>query len=205
MIARLSGRLISCTPDRVVLDVGGVGYDVSIPLSTFYALQERSGAGSTTLHIHTHVREDAILLFGFATEEERRIFTRLLAVSGVGPKMALAVLSGVGVAEFHGAVAAGERARLERIPGIGRKTAERILLELRSAPSTRRNRRGPDPEIGNFPAIPGVRADAVSALVNLGYAPDGAERAVRKACEDLGVEEPSLDILLREALRGLVR
>jgi Holliday junction DNA helicase RuvA len=205
VIARLSGRLISCTPDRVVLDVGGVGYDVSIPLSTFYALRDGSGSGTTTLHIHTHVREDAILLFGFATDDERKAFANLLAVSGVGPKMALAVLSGIGVTEFHAAVEAGERARLERIPGIGRKTAERILLELRSAPSARRSRRGAVIESGPIPSLPGVRSDAVSALVNLGYAPEAAERAVRKACEDLGTDDPGLDVLLREALRGLVR
>lgn len=196
---------MTCTPDRVVLDVGGVGYDVSIPLSTFYALREPGSGSAAVLHVHTHVREDAILLFGFATDEERQVFVRLLAVSGVGPKMALAVLSGVGVAEFRAAVEAGERARLERIPGIGRKTAERILLELRSAPTARRVRRGAGGEIGPLPSPPGVRADAVSALLNLGYPPEAAERAVRKACEDLGVDEPGLDVLLRESLRGLVR
>lgn len=205
MIARLSGKLISCTPDRVVLDVGGVGYDVSIPLSTFYGLRDGSMGGTTTLHVHTHVREDAILLFGFSTDEERTVFASLLAVSGVGPKLALAVLSGIGVAEFRAALAAGERSRLERIPGIGRKTAERILLELRTAPTSRRSRPGGDGGPGPIPSLPGVSRDAVSALVNLGYAPEAAERAVRKAGEQLNAEEPGLDVLLREALRGLVR
>lgn len=205
MIARLNGIVISCTPDRVVIDAGGVGYDVAIPLSTFYRLRGGEAADRATLHVHTHVREDAIQLFGFATDEERHVFVRLLAVSGIGPKLALAVLSGIGVDDFHAAVEGGERSRLERIPGIGRKTAERILLELKSSTAARRGRRREN--AGSLPSngSSGVRSDAVSALTNLGYPPDGAESAVRRACEALGAEEPGLDVLLREALRGLVR
>jgi Holliday junction DNA helicase RuvA len=205
VIARLNGNLVSCSPDRVVLDVGGVGYDVAIPLSTFYRLRGAGATDRALLHVHTHVREDAIQLFGFSTEEERRVFTRLLAVSGVGPKMALAVLSGIGVEDFHAAIEGGERSRLERIPGIGRKTAERILLELKSPAAGRKGRRRDGEDVLAPGRPPGPRADAVSALVNLGYAGDAAETAVRRACETLGAEDPGLDVLLREALRGLVR
>lgn len=206
VIARLNGTLLSCNPDRVVLDVGGVGYDVAIPLSTFYRLREAGSApAGISLHVHTHVREDAIQLFGFATESERHVFGRLLSVSGVGPKMALAVLSGIGVEEFHAAVERGERGRLEKIPGIGRKTAERILLELRSVAVSRKGRRAGPSSLPDPAASSGVRSDAVSALTNLGYGADSAEAAVRRACEAIGNDEPGLDVLLREALRGLVR
>ena len=206
MIALLHGKLASCNPDRVVLDVGGVGYDVAIPLSTFYRLREPgAGADETSLHVHTHVREDAIQLFGFATEDERRVFGRLLAVSGVGPKMALAVLSGIGLDEFQAAIERGEPGRLEKIPGIGRKTAERILLELRAPQVARKGKGrtiGPAQDPGRRP---GTRADAVSALTNLGYGDEAAETAVLRAWEGLGLAEPGLDVLLREALRSLVR
>lgn len=205
MIGRLAGVLAECTPGAVLLDVGGVGYRLQIPLSTFYRLAGASG-GVATLHVHTHVREDALSLFGFATAEELDAFERLIAVSGVGPKMALAVLSGIDAEGLRRAVAAADRAHLERIPGVGRKTAERILLELRETPRSGRGRksqlRAAEPVTADGER--GVRADAVSALVNLGYARDPAERAVDAAIA-ASDREPRLEAVLRGALRGLVR
>ena len=199
MIGRLTGRLVDCEPGSAVLDVGGVGYELRIPLSTYYRLSARPDPA--ILFVHTHVREDALALFGFATREERAAFERLISISGVGPRMALAVLSGIGVEELSRAVAEGDRGRLERIPGIGRKTAERILLELKDKAEAGR------PERAARPALSpegGLREDAVSALVNLGYAPDAARRAVEQAAGEAG-EGGELGGLLRAALRRLVR
>jgi Holliday junction DNA helicase RuvA len=206
MIGRLSGKILSTRPDEVVVDVGGVGYRVHIPLSTFYKVVEASGIVS--LHVHTHVREDAIQLFGFWTEEERTAFQRLIAISGIGPKIALAVLSGVGVADMERAVRDGDRGVLERIPGIGRKTAERVLLELRDRLSTRTGRGGRSPSAS--PAAPfgnpfeGPDADAISALVHLGYSDGAAYDAIVAARRTLGASAP-IENLLRAALRTLVR
>jgi Holliday junction DNA helicase RuvA len=206
MIGRLSGRILTARPEEVVLDVAGVGYRVQIPLSTFYRLAE--GGGHASLHVHTHVREDAIQLFGFWSEEERTAFERLIAVSGIGPKIALAVLSGVGAEGLQRAIKEDDRSVLERIPGIGRKTAERVLLELRERPAARRRGRNihaPDhgPTTGS-PAERGMDADAVSALVHLGYPEGTASDAVRQARRDSG-PDASLEMLLRSALRALVR
>jgi Holliday junction DNA helicase RuvA len=199
VIGRLTGRLVDCEPGSAVLDVGGVGYELRIPLSTYYRLSARPDPA--ILFVHTHVREDALALFGFATREERAAFERLISISGVGPRMALAVLSGIGVEDLTRAVAEGDRARLERIPGIGRKTAERVLLELKDKRDEGRPERvaaaaGPAGESG-------IRADAVSALLNLGYPPDAARRAVEQAAAE--AEGSELGGLLRAALRRLVR
>lgn len=206
MIARLTGVLAECGPAAALLDVGGVGYRVQIPLSTFYRLT--SSLGSTaSLHVHTHVREDALSLFGFATADELAVFERLIGVSGVGPKLALAVLSGIGVDDFARALAESDRAKLERIPGVGRKTAERILLELRETSDGRRRARrtaSPAPGPPGVIAMVGVRSDAVSALQNLGYVRESAERAVETAWRDAG-PDPGLEAVLRAALRGLVK
>jgi Holliday junction DNA helicase RuvA len=206
MIGRLTGSLAASRPDEVVVDVGGVGYRVHIPLSTFYKLVDAQGAVS--LHVHTHVREDAIQLFGFWTEAERTAFQRLIAVSGIGPKIALAVLSGIDADEMERAVREGDRTVLERIPGIGRKTAERVLLELRDRPATRRVRgvNAPSPSSAGVagPEVAGPDADAVSALVHLGYSDDAAYDAIAAARRVLGVDAP-IEGLLRTALRGLVR
>lgn len=207
MIGRLTGHVAECTPGSVLLDVGGVGYALQIPLSTFYVLRERAG-GPVTLHVHTHVREDALLLFGFASPQERRAFERLIAISGVGPRTALAVLSGIGVADLDRAVLDGDRAMLERIPGIGRKTADRMLLELRDRvdrDSRPRRGRGAEPEREDRTSrAGGVRADAVSALVNLGYPHDAAGRAVAAAADAAG-PEARIETVLKASLRSLVR
>ena len=200
MIGRLTGRLVDCEPGSAVLDVGGVGYELRIPLSTYYRLTARPEPA--VLFVHTHVREDALALFGFATREERAAFERLISISGVGPRMALAVLSGIGVDELSRAVGEGDRARLERIPGIGRKTAERILLELKDKKEAGRAERAGAPK--EAAGDGGLRDDAVSALLNLGYPPDAARRAVEEAATDAG-ENSELGGVLRAALRRLVR
>jgi len=205
MIGRLSGTVIASRPDEVVVDVGGVGYRVQIPLSTFYKLVE--APGSVSLYVHTHVREDAILLFGFWTDVERAAFLKLIAVSGIGPKIALAVLSGIGVADLERAVHEGDRNVLERIPGIGRKTAERVLLELKDR-STARRAPGRAPTATTTAAFDGGAAhpdvDAVSALVHLGYSDRDAYDAIVAARRELGPDGP-IEGLLRTALRALVR
>ena len=200
MIGRLSGRILDCSPGLVVIDVAGVGYEVRIPLSTFYPLSSRPDPA--VLFVHTHVREDVLQLFGFATREERLAFERLIAISGVGPKMALAVLSGIGVDDLLRAVAAADRGRLERIPGIGRKTAERILLELRDKRDAESPARVAAQEPGRTHER-GVREDAVSALVNLGYSAEAARRSIERVASEspAGIEIGSL---LKAALRRLV-
>lgn len=208
MIGRLAGHIVASRPNEVVLDVSGVGYRVQIPLSTFYKIAD--AGGDVSLHVHTHVREDAIQLFGFWTEEERTTFERLIAVSGIGPKIALAVLSGIGVAELNHAIQAEDRGVLERIPGIGRKTAERVLLELRDASVGRQRGRGrgtsvtPAGETKGLGLASGQDADAASALIHLGYSENAANDAVLAARRHLG-SDVSLEILLRAALQSLVR
>ena len=205
MIGRLTGKVLSCAPDRVLLDVTGVGYDVRIPLSTFYRLASARPDGTISLHVHTHVREDALQLFGFSSLEERTAFEQLIAISGIGPRLALTVLSGIGVEELHETVWRADRERLQRIPGVGRKTAERVLLELRdrlgieSPPSSAPGERGGPPP--GSPAA--VEADAISALVNLGYNQRRAEGAVTRAVEQSDMTPPTLEQVLKAALRGL--
>jgi Holliday junction DNA helicase RuvA len=198
MIALLRGRLLEKHPNRLIVDVHGVGYDVQVPVSTFY---EAGEAGrDVTLRIHTHVREDQIALFGFATPLEHQLFERLIAVNGIGPKLALQVLSGIEPSDFVRAVQGGDVVRLTRIPGVGKKTAERMTLELRdrlpavdaAAPS--------DPPAGSDL----LRADVVSALVNLGYQAGLVDKAVTAALAAAG-EAPAFEVVLRAALRQLAR
>ncbi len=202
MIGRLNGILVESSPGRLVLDVSGVGYEVQIPLSTFYELPEPGGPQPVQLYVHTHVRAEALQLYGFARAEERRAFELLIAISGVGPRMALAFLSGIGVGELTVAIQGGDRARLQRIPGVGKKTAERVLLELA-------DRIGLD-EAGTSAATTELaandsspREEALSALLNLGYARETAQRAIAAAVAE--VDAPAtLETVLRSALRRLV-
>jgi len=204
MIGRLAGVLLECAPGAILLDVGGVGYRLQIPLSTFYRLAGSTGGPAAVL-VHTHVREEALSLFGFASRDELEAFERLIGVSGVGPKMALAVLSGIDAEGLKAAVVGSDPAGLVRIPGVGRKTAERILLELKETPRAGRRRTAVSPLERPTPVSErGLRADAVSALVNLGYAWDPAERAVDAALAEAD-STPRLETVLRSALRGLVR
>jgi len=201
MIGRLRGAVVSLEPNLAVLDVGGVGYEVQIPLGTFYVLSRRDGE-TVTLHVHTHVREDALQLFGFASLDERRAFGRCLKVSGVGPRLALAVLSGIGAEELERAVLSGDRARLQSIPGVGRKTAERLLLELRDRFADERPRRAAGRAAADEGA--GAEGDAVSALTNLGFAAEASRRAVAESLRSLG-QDVGLEPLLKASLARLVR
>ena len=191
MIALLEGRLAEKSPERVVLDVRGVGYEVSVPVSTFLELPDE---GKTVrLRIHTHVREEALQLFGFWSEPERIGFRLLIGISGVGPRLAIAILSGVPIERFVAAVRDGDLAALRSIPGVGPKTAQRILIELR-------DRLAGFESVGALFPGEGVEAATLSALVNLGYARAEAERVVRRALEQLP-DAPELETLVREALR----
>ncbi len=182
MIAQLRGILLEKHPNQVILDTGGVGYDVTIPVSTFSALPE--AGQEVKLRIHTHVREDAIALFGFATRDEEMLFRKLIAVSGIGPKLGITVLSGLAAAELVTAIRAGDSARLVRIPGVGKKTAERIILELKDKLPETAAASGSATLPGGKTPLSGLEQDVVSALVNLGCQPAAAETAVRKAKEE---------------------
>ena len=199
MIAVLRGTIVEKSPGRTIVDVNGVGYDVLVPLSTFYVLGDAGAAA--TLRIHTHVREDIIALYGFATPLEQDLFERLIAISGVGQKLALAVLSGIEPAELIRAVRTHDVARLTAIPGIGKKTAERIALELKDRLPGAIAAAGQPPP-AETPEEE-LKADLLSALLNLGYQRPAAEKAIAKALKatpDAGLEET-----LRATLRVLVR
>jgi len=188
MIGRLEGRLHRMDPGSVLIDVGGVGYLVS---TTLRALQELADRENATLWIHTQVRDDAIVLFGFPDRLELEAFLNLIGVAGVGPRIALAVLSALTADELAETVEAGDLARLQRSPGVGRKTAERILLELKDKMAVTSAGRGD------------LRGDAVSALVNLGYSRRDAQRTVDTVWPEAG--ENDLGNLLRSALQKLTR
>lgn len=196
MIARLSGTLIEKHVSGLVVDVAGVGYGVLVPLSTFYAVGE-PGA-SITLRIHTHVREDALQLYGFATPLEEQLFERLIGVSGIGPKLALSILSGIESADLVAAVREGNVARLTKVPGIGRKTAERLVIDLRDRlPDTGTGAGGP----GGARSA-GVRDDLFSALANLGYQRQAVEKTVEAVLARSASDfEPALREILRELSR----
>ena len=198
MIAHLSGQLREKAIQRVVVDVGGVGYDVQVPLSTMYTVGD-SGA-AISLRIHTHVREDAIQLFGFATALELQLFERLIAVNGIGPKLALAVLSGIEPAELVRAVRDGDVVRLTTIPGVGKKTAERIMMELRDKLTAIAAGVGD----AVAPSSAGdLRGDLLSALGNLGYQRGAVEKVVTRVLDQSASRE--FDVVLREVLRELTR
>ncbi|HOG08485.1 MAG: Holliday junction branch migration protein RuvA [Syntrophales bacterium] len=199
MIARLSGTLIHKNVNFIVIDAQGVGYRVFVPLTTFYELPEPGER--IALHIHTQVREDAISLYGFHAEREREIFQIMLGVSGIGPRLALNILSGISAAEFVAAILQGNLGRLVGIPGVGKKMGERLIVELRD-------------KIARLEAVAVVagerrvisleflKEDALSALTNLGYKPAAARGAV-DAVIAAAAEPPSLDVLLKEALKRL--
>jgi len=196
VIAQLRGRLLRKAPQEAVVDVGGVGYRVTIPLSTFYRVGE-PGA-EVTLLTHTHVREDALALFGFLTAMEQELFERLIAVSGVGPKVAISILSGIEAPELAAALRSSDIARLTRIPGVGKKTAERLVVELKDKMQDL-----PAAEAA-VPASPSAATDdLVSALLHLGYSRPEADRGVERALRDHG--EGRFEDLLRAALQAVSR
>lgn len=194
MIAHLRGRILEKQPNRLVVDANGVGYDVTVPLSTFYGLGETGS--EIALRIHTHVREDTLALYGFATRLEQELFERLISVSGIGPKVAIAVLSGIEPPELVRAIERADLARLTAIPGVGKKTSERIVVELKdrlprtalAAPEGR---------------VDAVGADVLSALVNLGYHRPLAEKAVKAAVN--ASPRGDFEHTLKQALRELAR
>ncbi|MDA1184831.1 MAG: Holliday junction branch migration protein RuvA [Acidobacteria bacterium] len=200
MIAFLRGRVLSKQPNLLVVDVQGVGYQVHVPLSTYYEVGDEGA--EVALRIYTHVREEAFHLFGFLTTIEQELFERLIAIGGIGPKLAIAVLSGIGPSELIKAVQHGDIARLTGIPGVGRKTAERMLLELKD----RLAQVSVAPGAGELQAVaPGdrLRDDLLSALQNLGYHRPLAERAIDAMLSS--AEKPSFEDGLKAALRELMR
>jgi holliday junction DNA helicase RuvA len=199
MIARVAGTLLEKAPGRLIVDVHGVGYELQVPLSTFYVVGDE-GAG-VSLRVHTHVREDLLALYGFATGLEQELFERLISISGIGPKLALAVLSGMEPPDLVRAIKAQDVARLTAIPGIGRKTAERIGLELK-------DRMPPSLQAAADAAKPPapedqLKADLLSALLNLGYQRNPAEKAIEKVTQE--TSSASFEAALRSVLRALMR
>jgi holliday junction DNA helicase RuvA len=197
MIARLRGTLVDKDPSRIIVDVGGVGYDVQVPLSTFYPLGDEGSI--VQLRIHTHVREDLIALYGFATALEHDLFERLISINGVGPRLALSVLSGIEPEELVRAVRESDVARLTKIPGVGKKTAERIVLELKDRlPPTLGAADKPAPSDADQ-----LRGDVLSALTNLGYQSNAAEKALDKVFA--ATPDAAFEAALRAALKALMR
>jgi holliday junction DNA helicase RuvA len=195
MIGQLRGRLAEKRPNQVLVDVGGVGYVVQVPLSTYAALGELHA--EVTLLIHTHVREDALSLYGFVSAREKHFFEMLLSASGVGPALALKILSGMSVEELVPAIRGSDLARLTKIPGVGRKTAERMVVELKDRLETVAAEA--EKPAASSPA--GIEADVISALVNLGYDGRAAETAVGEAKREAG--SGNFEKLLRGALQAL--
>lgn len=203
MIAQLSGNLILKQPNTVIIDAGGVGYEVTIPLSTFYVMGEVDS--SATLKIHTNVREDAIQLFGFATAAEKELFLKLTSVSGIGPKVAISLLSGLAVADIVRAIKDNDLTKLTAVPGIGRKTAERLVVELRDKLAKISLEESVVPTSGaqTASAEPAVRDDTIAALMALGYPRPLAEKAIDTALKEEG--ERTIEAVLKRSLRKLSR
>ena len=197
MIAHLIGKLIYKSPDHSIVDVNGIGYKIFTPLSTYYVLPKTGE--SVTLHIHTRVREDELKLFGFLTEEEQTIFEKLITINKVGPKLALGILSGMSPENLLTAIMNNDAARLSSIPGVGKKTAERLTLEMKDKLSdlTFEMAHQQDTEVPEGPY-----EDALSALVNLGYKKPQAEKSLKSAYNTIG-EDGSLEDLIKESLNNL--
>ena len=199
MIAHITGKLIQKQPNSIVVDVGGVGYELTVPLSTFYDLGEEGAAVS--LRVHTHVREDALQLFGFRTAREKKLFLMLLTVSGIGPKLAITVLSGLSVEELVQAIRAGNLAKLVAIPGVGKKTAERMLVELKDKVAGVLPPGLEEPVSAAAQSGEAMREDLISALVNLGYQKAQAERALNAVLKQ--TPDVRFEVALKSALRNL--
>ena len=207
MIAHLSGTLLSKQATSVILDVGGVGYEVTIPVSTFYDLEDPGSR--VQLRIYTHVKEDALQLYGFKTARERELFMRLISVSGIGPKLGITLLSGMSADEMIASIRTNNLARLTLIPGVGRKTAERLVMELRDKVASLSSAELEE-ELGAktatgapLPTQDSLRSDVLSALLNLGYQRSSAEKAVSAALDEGG--DISMELILRRSLRKLAK
>ena len=207
MIAHLSGTLLAKQPTSAIVDVGGVGYEVVIPLSTFYELGENGS--QVQLRIYTHVREDALQLFGFKTARERELFLQLISVNGVGPSLAIKLLSGMNADEMIASIRTNNLVRLVAIPGVGRKTAERLVVDLRdkiaalSSPALEEEFAAKAVAAGELASTESMRDDAMSALANLGYQRAAAEKAVKNAIDEDG--DLSVEVILRRSLRSLAK
>jgi holliday junction DNA helicase RuvA len=199
MIGHLRGQLLVKKPNVVILDVHGVGYEIHIPLTSFYELP--SEGSEVALKIHTHVREDALTLFGFHSQREKDFFLKLISISGIGPKLAISILSGAQVEELAQAIADGNLARLTAVPGVGRKTAERLVLELKSqiAPFLVS---GPVESARDVAKLSALEEDILSALVNLGYPRNSAEKALSAVLRSAECER-TFEEILRSTLRRL--
>lgn len=199
MIAHIQGSLHYKSPEYLVIDVGGIGYEIIVPLTTFYELPEVGTR--VALHVHTHVREQALQLYGFQTRQEKKLFVSLMKVAGIGPRLAANILSGISPGELVATVREGNVDRLASIPGLGRRTAERLVVELRDKLTPVEM-----DQIGGEPVEPEatevIMEDALSALVNLGYRKSVAERALKQARSRLP-ENLTLENLLKESLRSL--
>ena len=206
MIAHLSGTLLFKEPTSVIVDVNGVGYEVAIPVSSFYDLED---IGSTVkLRIYTHVREDTLQLYGFKTARERELFLKLISVSGIGPKLGITLLSGMTADEMIASIRTNNLARLTLIPGVGRKTAERLIMELREkvaelSSAQLEEELGAKPEVSAESTEDNVRSDALSALLNLGYQRTAAEKAIDAALGEGG--DITVESVLRRTLKKLAR
>jgi Holliday junction DNA helicase RuvA len=206
MIAHLSGTLLSKQATSVIVEVSGVGYEVTIPLSTFYDLEDVNSP--VQLRIYTHVREDTLQLYGFKTARERELFLKLISVSGIGPKLGITLLSGMSADEMIASIRTNNLARLTLIPGVGRKTAERLIMELREkvaelSSAQLEEELGAKPEVSTEPTEDSVRSDALSALLNLGYQRSAAEKAIDSALGEGG--DITVDSVLRRSLKKLAR
>ncbi|MBP1646846.1 MAG: Holliday junction helicase RuvA [Bacteroidetes bacterium] len=201
MIASLHGTLVRKSPTEIVIDVQGVGYGVSIPLSTFEVLGDLNT--QVSLFTYLHVREDALQLFGFVSEEERNLFKLLISVTGIGPKMGQSILSGISGAELRNAIIQGNSAMLTSVPGVGRKLAERLVLELRD--KIGKVSPGSSLLAASTEAQTQIRSEALLALTSLGYNRAAAERAIRLAIKDNSSVEASIELLIKAALRHAVK
>jgi holliday junction DNA helicase RuvA len=207
LIAHLSGTLLAKQPTSAIVDVGGVGYEVVIPVSTFYELGENGSP--VQLRIYTHVREDALQLYGFKTARERELFMQLISVNGVGPSLAIKLLSGMNADEMIASIRTNNLVRLVAIPGVGRKTAERLVVDLRdkiaalSSPALEEEFVAKAVAAGELASTDSMRDDAMSALANLGYQRAAAEKAVKNAIDEGG--DLSVEVILRRSLRSLAK
>jgi Holliday junction DNA helicase RuvA len=206
MIAHLNGKLLTKEPNAVIVDVAGVGYEVNIPLSTFYELENEGS--NVQLRVYTHVKEDALQLYGFKTARERELFVNFISVSGIGPKLGIALLSGMSTDELIASIKSNNLARLTLIPGVGRKTAERLIVDLREkmtalAASQVGAETGVALESSAATSDDDVRAQALSGLINLGYQRSAAEKAIDSVLKEEG--EITVESVLRRGLRKLAR
>ena len=206
MIAHLNGTLLSKQATSVIVDVSGVGYEVTIPLSTFYDLEDVNSP--VQLRIYTHVREDTLQLYGFKTARERELFLKIISVSGIGPKLGITLLSGMSADEMIASIRTNNLARLTLIPGVGRKTAERLIMELREkvaelSSAQLEEELGAQADVSAAPTEDTVRADALSALLNLGYQRSAAEKAIDSALGEVG--DLTVESILRRSLKKLAR